>query len=192
MILFTAGYCHRGAIVLPHCSQCLLLCAFGKTSGSSALPRQQKKKNLSVLQTQQAERERQFASSQLLSQHPQVMTRESMNTGHPSWVLAAELLDGRPLFFFCKPLGRKSGAAIFHCLLLGLIHCFALFSQMALELKTLTVPNTSNDLPDLLPLQFYLLIFLPRPRLHTLIMRKWAVVFVYRACLSGCGSSAAF
>lgn len=29
-----------------------------------------------------------------------------------------------------------------------------LWSQMVVELKTLTVPNATDDLPDLLPLQF--------------------------------------
>lgn len=82
--------------------------------------------------------------------------------------------------------------SIFHRRLLGLIHSFPLFSQMALELKTLTVPNGTDDLPDLLPLQFCPLISLPWPPSRTLVVRKWAVVFVYRGCLSGRRSTAAF
>lgn len=56
-------------------------------------------------------------------------------------------------------------------------------------IKALTVPNATDDLPDLPPLQFCPLISLPWPPSRTLVMRKWAVVFVYRACLSGGRSS---
>lgn len=75
--------------------------------------------------------------------------------------------------------------AIFHRRLFGLIHSFPHFSQMALELKSLTVPNATDDLPDLLSLQFCPLISLPWPPPRILVMRKWAVVFVHEpACLA--------
>lgn len=118
---------------------------------------------------------------------------ESVYTVYPSWLLmCCNPAQNRPFFFSFNDWGGWGGLAIFHRRLLSLIHSFPLFSQMALELKTLTVPNATDDLPDLLPLQFCPLISLPRPPSRTLVMRKWAVVFVYWACLSGHASSAAF